>query len=410
MLYPGEEDNYNPVIFSVCKILPIVSLIVFVLLHGMNFSEAYSYSWKILIGLVFSALGDIFLVFSDYGFFIHGIASFAMAQFLYAWAFDIWPLKLYVGGICAVIASTIYVCLLPGLHGVMVYVGAVYCALIFTMMWRAIARVQFFNDQWVFTQDLWKWTKLCSCIGAFFFVVSDFTIALNKFVRPVPYAHVIIMLTYYAAQFHITVSVVDSQVDEVLRITREEEEGTYSGYIIKKIQEETREPVQKIKHGLATATSKIENMDTIKNIRNGITSIENSERVQKIRQGLAEAQHRIEETLEPVQMIKQSIITRIETSEPVLRLRSRLSSRSETDPSEDPLVEEDAAVSPELSSPEAKSHEVVTTTNRVESSKSARIIESKAALHQALESESSSDSDDSCCDPPLLLSNSLHSS
>ena len=350
VLYPTDDANYNPVIFSIFKILPIASLIVFVLLHGMNFSEAYSYSWKILIGLVFSALGDIFLVLKDYGFFIHGIAAFAMAQFLYAWAFDVWPLKLYVGAICAVIASTIYVFLLPGLEGVMVYVGAVYCALIFTMMWRAIARVQFFNDRWVFTQDLWKWTKLCSCIGAFFFVVSDFTIAFDKFVQPVPYAHAIIMFTYYAAQFHITVSVVDSQVDEVLRITREEEEGTISGNLIRKIQKEARE-----------ASHRLENSDTLKNIKNGINSIENSERVQKIKQGIVEAQHRIEasepvqiikhgitriETSEPVQIIKQGItrietsepvqiikqgINRLETSEPVLRLRQRLTSRCEAE-------------------------------------------------------------------------------
>ena len=311
----------------------------------MDFSEAYSYSWKILVGLVFSALGDVLLVFKNYGFFVHGIAAFAMAQILYAWAFDIWPLKLYVGAICAAIASTIYMWLLPGLDGIMVYLGMVYCGLIFTMMWRAIARVQFFDDQWRFTQDLWKWTKLCSCIGAFFFVLSDFTIAIDKFVTPVPYAHAIIMVTYYAAQFHITVSVVDSQVDEVLRITREETEGTISGNLIRKIQQEAREPVQKIKEGVATATHKIENLDTIKTIRNGINSIENSERVQKIKQGIAEAQHRIESS-EPVQIIKQGI-TRLETSEPVLRLRNRLSSRHELE------AETEASISPDSDTTDA---------------------------------------------------------
>ena len=183
--------------------------------------------------------------------------------------------------------------------------------------------------------------KICgsgrNCVaasGRFFFVVSDFTIAFDKFVQPVPYAHAIIMFTYYAAQFHITVSVVDSQVDEVLRITREEEEGTISGNLIRKIQKEARE-----------ASHRLENSGTLKNIKNGINSIENSERVQKIKQGIVEAQHRIEAS-EPVQIIKQGItrietsepvliikqgINRLETSEPVVRLRQRLTSRCEAE-------------------------------------------------------------------------------
>lgn len=307
VLYPSQEPEHASIFFCLFKILPIVSLMIFVLLHGMNFTEAYSYSRKILIGLVFSAAGDLFLAFKNYGFFLHGVGAFAMAQLFYAWAFDIFPFKFYVGLICAAFATSIYYLLLPGLDGVMVYVGAVYAGLIFTMAWRAIARVEFFDDNWRWTPDMWKWTKLCSCIGALCFVISDFTIAFDKFVSPVPYAHVVIMLTYYAAQFHIAVSVVDSQVDEILRITREEEEGTISGNIIKKIQK---------------VPSMVENSETLKNIKSGINSIENSERVQKIRQGIAEAQHRIEAS-DTVQIIRQGI-NRIETLHPVQTIRHRL--------------------------------------------------------------------------------------
>ena len=42
----------------------------------------------------------------------------------------------------------------------------VYVTLISTMVWRAIARVQLFDD-------LWTWTKLCSCAGAVVFALSD---------------------------------------------------------------------------------------------------------------------------------------------------------------------------------------------------------------------------------------------
>ena len=87
---------------------------------------------------------------------------------------------------------------------VMLYIG-----LIAVTIWRAVARVQFFGD-------LWTWTKLCAFAGSLLFIVSDFAIAIDKFRYPVPYSHPIIMVTYYAAQLGITLSVVDSQVDALL--------------------------------------------------------------------------------------------------------------------------------------------------------------------------------------------------
>ena len=95
------------------------------------------------------------------------------------------------------------------------------------MAWRAVARVQLFDD-------LWTWTKLCGCAGAIAFVLSDTILAFDKFVVALPYAHPLIMLTYYAAQFGIALSVVDSQVDEAIRTTRKERDqkkGTENGNI-----------------------------------------------------------------------------------------------------------------------------------------------------------------------------------
>lgn len=90
--------------------------------------------------------------------------------------------------------------------GILCYLVPLYIALIFVMAWRAGARVG----------NLSSWTKQCSCAGALLFLISDFTIAVNKFVAPVSYSHTIIMATYYAAQMLIALSVVDSQVDAVI--------------------------------------------------------------------------------------------------------------------------------------------------------------------------------------------------
>ena len=208
----GEDSYLESVFYCIIKCLPIVSLIFFVLLHGMNFSEAYSYSRKILAGLIFSGLGDAFLVWKRAGYFQHGLVMFALAQLMYASAFGMRPFKLYVAAPCFLIGGAIYAYLFPGLQGAMVWLGGMYMILIMFMAWRAIARVQIFND-------LWTWTKLCSCLGAVAFIISDLVIAVDKFRFKVPYSHPMIMTTYYAAQLGIALSVVDSQVDELLKKT-----------------------------------------------------------------------------------------------------------------------------------------------------------------------------------------------
>ncbi|CAD5120661.1 DgyrCDS9223 [Dimorphilus gyrociliatus] len=208
----------DSIFYCVIKILPIISLMIFVLLHGMNFSEAYVYSRRILIGLLFSAFGDAFMVWKKNGYFIPAVGMFAIAQLLYARAFGFRDLKIKHGVCCGSLCSVMFLFLLPVLEGKMVWIGMTYCALICGMLWRAVARVQLFND-------LWTWTKLCSCGGAIFFVISDYIICLDKFLAPVPYAHQLIMSTYYTAQLGITLSVIDSQADIVIEQSLKETEN-----------------------------------------------------------------------------------------------------------------------------------------------------------------------------------------
>lgn len=90
--------------------------------------------------------------------------------------------------------------------GILKYLVPIYITLIAAMGWRAGARVG----------NMSRWTKQSSCAGAVLFMISDFTIAVSRFVHPVPFSHTIIMVTYYAAQLLIALSVVDSQVDAIL--------------------------------------------------------------------------------------------------------------------------------------------------------------------------------------------------
>ena len=81
----------------------------------------------------------------------------------------------------------------------------IYLSLILAMLWRAVSRLQIFN------RDVeWTWTKLCCSLGALCFVISDSVLSFDLFIYDVPYSHPIIMITYYAAQLGIALSVVDS--------------------------------------------------------------------------------------------------------------------------------------------------------------------------------------------------------
>ncbi|XP_063233287.1 lysoplasmalogenase TMEM86A [Bacillus rossius redtenbacheri] len=199
LFIPVERPSWFAMII---KCLPIVSLIVFVLLHGMSLGDEYAFSRRILAGLVLSCVGDALLVWPQY--FLHGMASFGAAQVVYTAAFGFRPLSASLGVALYALCASATVVLMPGLSGILAAGVPVYSILLITMAWRAIARVQLF-------EELWTWTKLCSCAGGIIFAVSDGLIGFHHFHHPIPHSQALIMVTYYAAQLGIALSVVDSK-------------------------------------------------------------------------------------------------------------------------------------------------------------------------------------------------------
>ncbi|XP_056348075.1 lysoplasmalogenase-like protein TMEM86A [Oenanthe melanoleuca] len=195
---------------ALIKCLPIFCLWVFLLAHGINFLVSHRSASRILAGLIFSAVGDAFLIWQEQGYFIHGLLMFAITHILYSSAFGMKPLDLKAGLLMGLVSSSCYAFLYSYLSGPFTYLVAVYIALIGFMGWRAVAGVQLCND-------LWTWTKLSACVGAMLFMVSDLTIALNEFCFPVPYSRFIIMATYYAAQMLIALSAVETRDEEDFR-------------------------------------------------------------------------------------------------------------------------------------------------------------------------------------------------
>lgn len=147
------------------------------------------------------------------------MAGFGLAQVFYISAFGFRPLRpwfalpLYGIGAAAVgmmfnnLPLIIKICL------------PIYGALLLTMCWRSLSRI-----------DSAKVDKFCTCsfeyhttqihifqnilrmacgLGSILFVISDSIIAFDKFYTPISNAQVGIMVTYYVAQFGIALSVIE---------------------------------------------------------------------------------------------------------------------------------------------------------------------------------------------------------
>lgn len=198
----------QPSLLTACiKCLPIISLIMFVFLHGMSLSKEHTFSRRIVAGLVFSCFGDALIIWPN--LFLGGMAMFAIAQIMYISAFGFKPLNPKIGAIIFALATIVTYILMPGLNGVLAIGVPIYISLLGGMTWRAISQVQLAKENGM------KWTKLCSCIGGILFLISDTILGFHHFYHPIPYSAVSIMLTYYAAQLGIALSTVNSKNNNI---------------------------------------------------------------------------------------------------------------------------------------------------------------------------------------------------
>ncbi len=165
-------------------------------------SDAQYRDW-ILLGLLFSLAGDVFLMLGEKRF-LFGLASFLVAQLVYARAFTLgvgfdaaqlpWlaPFAFY--------ALMVVIVLWKGLPGATLR-GAVmvYAAAIALMAWRAAARLQ--------APPIPLTGAALALAGACFFLASDGVLAVNRFRWPSRLGEPVTLATYWAAQLLIAASV-----------------------------------------------------------------------------------------------------------------------------------------------------------------------------------------------------------
>ena len=152
----------------------------------------------ILAGLIFSLLGDIFLMLPG-DRFLEGLIAFLAAHLFYISGFLIdqrtpvfWPL-LPMLTLSGLIGWYLY-----GGMGKMKIPGFAYLGVISAMVWLAWSR-------WISGGQL---EQLLGLSGASLFLLSDFILAINRFKIKFRAARALNLTTYYAGQYLIALSVI----------------------------------------------------------------------------------------------------------------------------------------------------------------------------------------------------------
>ncbi|HFA49661.1 MAG TPA: lysoplasmalogenase [Bacteroidetes bacterium] len=168
---------------------PLTTLLVISVAALAYKKNAGAYSRLVLTALIFSLVGDVFLLKEEY--FVFGLSSFLVAHLFFTYAFtrvngfSTHFLSFIVLGIFGLLYFRY---LKPGL-GRFVLPVAVYSAAIILMAWQAVGL--YLNDN--------KKIFLSVAIGALLFTFSDSMIAVNKFKAPFESAGILILASYWAA-------------------------------------------------------------------------------------------------------------------------------------------------------------------------------------------------------------------
>jgi uncharacterized membrane protein YhhN len=164
----------------------------------LGVSDLKSYRNLILAALCCSLAGDVFLMLpSDQ--FVPGLLSFLLAHLFYIAAFRTQPsgmLSTWFGVACVAYGGLMLWLLFPYL-GEMKLPVLIYLVVVLVMAWQALCR-------WAASRNR---RALLAALGAVLFVVSDSMIAINRFYGRFSLADVLIMATYFAAQWLIAMSV-----------------------------------------------------------------------------------------------------------------------------------------------------------------------------------------------------------
>lgn len=168
---------------------PLTTSLIVVLAASVPPPASGYYRAAVVLGLLFSLAGDVFLMLPR-DRFVAGLASFLVAHLCYIAAFTSGGGRLspFAGALLLAWGAVLLARVWTRLGSLRVPV-ALYASVLLVMAWTAIA------------------ARSTAAIGAILFVVSDSALAFERFGRKHRWGQLMVLSTYFAAQLLIAVSV-----------------------------------------------------------------------------------------------------------------------------------------------------------------------------------------------------------
>jgi len=195
------------------KIVAILNLLLWTL-NAANW-QFDPFTIILLSAQLFGMVGDIFLLFSA-RLFIWGLLSFLIGHIFYL-SLSTWlvseqlrmakPESLFwLAGLSAAIWSVLMVCIYR-------FFGSAYKKRHdISLMWAGIqgymwilSGLVILNFFLILIQPVFSWTSMLLTFGAALFLISDFLLAMNRFIREFRLAQLWVRITYHLAQLFLAI-------------------------------------------------------------------------------------------------------------------------------------------------------------------------------------------------------------
>lgn len=177
---------------------PLATILILGIALANWISQKQNYALWICVGLVFSLVGDVLLMWPE-RHFVAGLAAFLLAHIAYLAAFTRgvkFPADWAVWIVYLAIAAAMYFVLSARLPAELKLPVALYAFAVATTAAQAMGRYL----------QLQTGAATLAAVGGIFFMVSDGLLAIDRFWARIPYDVVVVLVLYYIAQGMIALS------------------------------------------------------------------------------------------------------------------------------------------------------------------------------------------------------------
>ncbi len=172
-------------------------LVIFIAFNQMNNLDD-NYAYLIIAGLLFSLVGDVFLMYPR-DKFVYGLGSFLIAHIIFIIAISdgFHSVNEILILLPAAVYTIIFLKIILPKTGKMKWPVIIYALVLMIFLWQASVAYYYSAEVSAFNAFL----------GAVLFVISDSLLAYAKFVRKKPYSIAVIHITYWMALVYMAISI-----------------------------------------------------------------------------------------------------------------------------------------------------------------------------------------------------------